>query len=126
SFLLIISSAIAFGLGAQAKPIKPEAARSLLQTNKNAILVDVRTLEEYVGGHIAGAILLPYDAINAVSATAALGADKDREIILYCRSGRRSSIAASTLVSLGYKKVYDLGAIQSWPYGTVKGQPPKR
>ena len=126
SLILFLSSVIALGLGAQPRLIKPEAAKAMLQANKNAILVDVRTLEEYVDGHIGGAILLPYDAINAASAAASLGTDKGRDIILYCRSGRRSSIAASALASLGYTKVYDMGAIGSWPFGILKGPPPKR
>jgi len=45
---------------------------------------------------------------------------KITEIVVYCRSGRRSAIAADTLISLGYAKIYDLGAISSWTYGLEK------
>jgi rhodanese-related sulfurtransferase len=40
---------------------------------------------------------------------------------VYCRTGRRSAIAAETLTGMGYTQVFDLGGIQSWPYDTVKG-----
>ena len=45
---------------------------------------------------------------------------KNTEIVVYCRSGRRSAIAAETLISLGYAKIYDLGAVSSWTYGLEK------
>jgi len=82
------------------------------------VLLDARTQEEYDEGHIESATLLPYDAIAADSA--ALPADKDATIIVYCRSGRRSAIAARMLADLGYTRIYDLGGIQSSPYKTVK------
>ena len=113
--------------GQPVKPalISPKAVRDLLASNKEALLIDVRTLEEFIAGRIAGSVLLPYDQINAASAAAAIGPNKDRTVIVYCRSGRRSEIAAATLASLGYRKVLDLGGIGSWPYGTISGQPKK-
>jgi len=96
--------------------ISAEDAKALIGT-EGVTLLDVRTQEEYDEAHIDGAVLLPYDAITADSA--GLPADKDSAVIVYCRSGRRSAIAASTLISLGYTRVYDLGGIQSWPYETV-------
>ena len=113
--------------GQTAKPalISPKAARDLLASGKDALLVDVRTLEEFVAGRIAGSVLLPYDQITAASAATLIGLNKDRTVIVYCRSGRRSEIAAATLASLGYRKVLDLGGIGAWPYGTISGQPKK-
>jgi rhodanese-related sulfurtransferase len=89
----------------------------MLDADENVTLLDVRTQEEYDEGHIEGAILLPYDTITASSI--GLPADKASAVIVYCRSGRRSAIAAETLLSLGFTNVYDLGGIQSWPYETV-------
>jgi len=108
-----------------AKPalINPKAARELLAGDKTSLLLDVRTLEEFIAGRIAGSVLLPYDRITAASAAALIGPNKDRTVIVYCRTGRRSEIAAAALVSLGYRKVLDLGGIVSWPYGTIKGEP---
>lgn len=70
----------------------------------NYQIVDVRTKEEYEEGHIKNAILIPYDQINDQVAL-----DKDKKILVYCRSGRRSGIAYQTLTELGFD-VMDLGA----------------
>jgi len=107
----------------KAAPITPKAAKDLLAAKKDVILLDVRTLEEFVAGRIEGSVLLPYDEITAANAALFIGPNKDRTIIVYCRTGRRSAIASATLVSLGYRKVLDLGGIVSWPYATIKGEP---
>ena len=105
--------------GSPAAPkISAAAAKAVLDSGEPYLLLDVRTQEEYDGGSIPGAILLPYDEIRARAATD-LPADKDALIIVYCRSGRRSAIAAGELLSLGYTNVHDLGGINSWPYETV-------
>jgi phage shock protein E len=121
-----LSAVLALTVQAQVTPISPKAARELLDSGKDLVLLDVRTLEEYLEGRIAGSVLLPYDQITAASAAKAVGPDKGRTIIVYCRSGRRSAAAASTLASLGYKKVLDLGGLQSWPYATIRGEPKKQ
>lgn len=79
-----------------------------------ARLVDVRTQQEYEAGHIQGAILLPYDQIAARAAE--LG-PKETQIVLYCRSGRRTAIAARALEALGYTRVWDMQGIGNWPAG---------
>ena len=89
-----------------------------LNAQENFVLLDVRTLEEFNAGHIAGAILLPYDEINLKAATVL--PDKEKEIVLYCRSGRRSAIAKKALVELGYKDVKDFGGINRWQGELVK------
>ncbi len=81
--------------------------------NDNAILVDVRTQQEYDEDHIAGAILFTLDTIDEQSASSVIG-DKDTEIIVYCESGTRSSEAIEILESLGYVHVYNLGAMSNW------------
>ncbi len=85
-------------------------AESLIK--EGAILLDVRTQGEYNAQHIEGAELLPYDEVQAKAEEKY--PDKKKTIIVYCRSGRRSGIAANTLINLGYKKVYDLGPISAW------------
>lgn len=89
-----------------------------LTAQENFVLLDVRTQEEFDAGHIAGAILLPYDKINVKAATVL--PDKEKEIVLYCRSGRRSAIAKKALVELGYKDVEDFGGINRWQGELVK------
>ena len=99
---------------ANASPSKISAteAQTLLDTDPTALLIDVRTPEEYASGHIPGAILLPVSEINDRKDD--LPADLDTPIIVYCRSGNRSAQAAQALVELGYAKVYDLGGIGNW------------
>jgi len=80
--------------------------------NMEATYLDVRTQEEYEDGHIPGAILLPVDDINEKAEVTL--PDKDRTIVVYCRSGVRSERAAKELIALGYKKVFDLGGINYW------------
>lgn len=80
--------------------------------NEEVTILDVRTAQEYQQGHIPNAILLPYDQINQQAETILL--DKEAMILVYCRSGRRSSIAAQALAELGYQHIYDFGGIQSW------------
>ncbi len=101
---------------AKSRLITPDAARELIG-KPNVTLLDVRAKYEFDEAHIDGALLLPYDTITADSPE--LPADKAATIIIYCRSGRRSAIAADTLEALGYTDVYDLGGIQDWPYETV-------
>ena len=71
--------------------------------NGNYIIVDVRTAEEFMDGHLVGAINIPYDEIDTVEL------DKTKNIFVYCKSGKRSGIAFHTLQELGYH-VYDLGS----------------
>lgn len=120
TFTLIVLIATAAGAETAASGrITPAKAKELLATNSSAILLDVRTKDEFAAGHIAKAILLPYDEITATTAAKAIPA-KDTTVVVYCRSGRRSAIAAVTLAKLGYSKVLDLGGIIDWPYETVK------
>lgn len=90
----------------------------MLANNPGVLLLDVRTPEEYAAGHIPDSQLLPYDQLK--TRTDELPADKTTPIIVYCRSGNRSAVAAQTLAGLGYTEIYDLGGIQDWPYDIVK------
>ena len=98
--------------------MKYEELQNKLNAQENFVLLDVRTQEEFDAGHIAGAILLPYDEINLRAATVL--PEKEKEIVLYCRSGRRSAIAKKALVELGYKDVEDFGGINRWKGELVK------
>ena len=96
--------------------ITAEAAKKLMDTD--CVILDVREREEYDAGHIPGAILLPYTEIDAKAKTTL--PDKERLILVYCRSGRRSKIAAEALVKLGYTNVKEFGGIIDWPYEVEK------
>ena len=91
-------------------------AKERLEANPDATLLDVRTQEEYDGGHIPGAVCFPNEDILP---ELPLPFEKDAEILVYCRSGRRSAEAAEKLKHMGYANVADFGGIQSWPYETT-------
>ena len=93
-----------------------EEAKERMEENPNVILLDVRTQEEFDEGHIPGAVCLPNEFITAEMP---FPFEKDAEILVYCRSGRRSAEAASKLRSMGFTKVFDFGGILDWPYETT-------
>ena len=88
-----------------------------MDEREDYIILDVRTQEEFDEAHIDGAILIP-DYEIAAKAESVLK-DKDQLILVYCRSGRRSKLAAEALVKLGYTNVKEFGGIIDWPYETV-------
>ncbi len=98
--------------------ISAEEAKSLMDSEKDYIIIDSRTEAEFNEGHIEGAILIPEYEI-AQRAEKELP-DKDQLILVYCRSGRRSKIASEELSKLGYTNVKEFGGIIDWPYETVK------
>ncbi len=84
-------------------------------TGKKVQLVDVRTANEFRGGHIKNAINI--DFFNAGNfAKAFEKMDRSKPVYLYCRSGARSQKAARRLVDMGFSQVYDLkGGYMRWP-----------
>ncbi|MHB1315170.1 MAG: rhodanese-like domain-containing protein [Christensenellales bacterium] len=102
------------------RTISPKQAKEMI-AKEGVLLVDVRTPEEYAEGHIPGSILLPSEEITKGNFASVLP-DKEAVTIVYCRSGRRSAIAAAELAKAGYTNVYDLGGIIDWPYETVTGK----
>ncbi len=75
------------------------------------VLIDVRTPEEYAAGHLEGALNIDHQVIAQRVGMAGVG--KEDEVQVYCRSGRRSAIAAQNLKSLGYTRVIDLGSMDA-------------
>ena len=98
--------------------ITAEQAKTIMDTEKDYIIIDARTEEEFAEGHIKNAILIPEYEI-AERAEKELP-DKEQLILVYCRSGRRSKIASEELVKLGYTNVKEFGGIIDWPYDIVK------
>jgi len=92
-------------------------AQKMMAELKDFMILDVRTEAEYREGRIAGAVLIPdYEIKDRAEKELP---DKNKVILVYCRSGRRSANAAGVLAGLGYVNVYDFGGINSWPYETV-------
>ena len=94
--------------------ITAEEARQIMDSEDGYIILDARTQEEYDQGHIPGAIVISHEEI-AEKAEEVL-TDKDQLILVYCRSGRRSKIAAEALEELGYTNIKEFGGIIDWPY----------
>ena len=94
--------------------ITAEEAKQIMDTEEGYIILDVRTQEEYDQGHIPGAIVISHEEIAEKSEDVLT--DKDQLILVYCRSGRRSKIAAEALVELGYTNIKEFGGIIDWPY----------
>ena len=94
------------------KTISSTEAQQMIEDNKDALILDVRTAAEYESGHIPNAINLSNEDIQAGKVDSLK--DKSQLIMVYCRSGNRSRQAAQKLAELGYTNVVDFGGIQSW------------
>lgn len=84
------------------------------------LLLDVRHADEFARSRIPGAVLLDNDELDVIKGHDLLPDDLDFPIFIYCRSGRRSNIAARKLDILGYDNVYDFGGILTWPFEIEK------
>lgn len=95
------------------KNINFEQAKEIIE-NEQTLLLDVRTDEEFVTGHIPNAINIPVqeleERLNELK-------DKNEKILIYCKSGRRSVIACEILEEYGYTNLYNMGGVVDWPYG---------
>lgn len=99
------------------KTISPVEAKKIMNENSDIVIVDVREEEEMAEGYIEGAVLIPLGTVESDIENKI--PDKDKTILVYCRSGRRSAIACDIMDSLGYKNVYDFGGIIDWPFERV-------
>lgn len=106
------------GSSASYDQISGAEAKALMDSESGYIIIDARTQSEYDEGHIPGAVLIPeYEIADRAEKELP---DKDQLILVYCRSGRRSKIAAEELVKLGYTNVKEFGGIIDWKYEIVK------
>ena len=96
--------------------ITAEEAKQIMDTEEGYIILDVRTQEEYDEGHIPGAIVISHEEIEEKAGQVLT--DQDQLILVYCRSGRRSKLAAEALAALGYTNIREFGGIIDWPYET--------
>jgi len=74
-------------------------------------VVDVRTAEEFAEGHVPGALNIPFDQI--AQRAGEIG-PSSTPVLLYCRSGRRSGIAAKALADKGFTAIYDMKTLDAW------------
>lgn len=100
--------------------ISGDEAYKLITSNPSMLILDVRTLEEYNMGHIKNAVLIPYTELQ--SRIGEIINFIDKPVLVYCRSGKRGSIAANILLESGFKNIYHLfGGLLAWNYPLVKG-----
>ena len=94
--------------------ITAQQAKEIMDSQEGYIILDTRTQEEFDESHIPGAVLIPHDEI--MEKAGGVLTDKEQLILVYCRSGRRSKLAAKDLVKLGYTNIKEFGGIIDWPY----------
>ena len=107
----IVAAVLACVLGGCAHPtITGEGAHALVK--QGAFLLDVRSPGEFAEGHVPGAVNVPVQELEATLPS--LPNDRNRQIVVYCRSGMRSSRARTILLKAGYSKVEDFGGMSNW------------
>ena len=116
SLLLLLAGCSGNTADSSYQQITQEEAKEMMDT-QNVVILDVREQNEYDGGHIPGAVLLPVGTIDEAVAAEVIP-DKDSTVLVYCRSGNRSKTASSKLAELGYTNIYEFGGINTWPYET--------
>lgn len=98
---------------AQATDISQVELMQRIKTNHASLILDVRSPEEYAEGHVPGAINIPHNQLG--SRLAEIGSYKDKDVVLYCKSGGRAGIAANTLQAAGFSKLLHLdGDMDGW------------
>lgn len=122
AIVLLLTGLSSLGCGAAGskgfEAISQEMAHNIMSQPGNFVIVDVREADEYAAGHIANAVLVPLS--NLEKAVMEKIPDKTQMLLVYCRSGRRSKIAAEKLAKMGYTNIKEFGGIIDWQYGIVK------
>jgi phage shock protein E len=95
--------------GVRAAAVEPAQARGEPAAERRVVYVDVRTPEEWAAGHVEGAIHIPHTELAA--RWRELDAYRDDDIVLYCRTGRRSGIAEQILTQAGFERLHNGGGL---------------
>jgi phage shock protein E len=124
---LLLLAASLFATAALAEAPSTVTAEALLSRIEAAdatlLVLDVRTPEEFAQGHLPGATNIAYDQLE--SRLGELAGARDKDVVLYCRSGRRAEVAAETLARGGFKRLAQLeGDYPGWSAaGLPTGRP---
>ena len=94
------------------RQITMSEAVEMMASESDYIILDVRRPDEFSAGHIPNAVNIPHESIGADEIDEL--PDKDRLILVYCRSGNRSKQASEKLVRLGYTNIVEFGGILDW------------
>jgi len=117
SLLLLLGCTVPAEQVSGYRQIGMDEAVAIMEEERDFIILDVRTPEEFSEKHIPGAINLPNETIGTEEIP--MLPDKEQLILVYCRSGNRSKQASEKLVKLGYKNIVEFGGINDWPGETV-------
>jgi phage shock protein E len=103
--------------GAAPPPVATAAAEAVLARetagDPSLVILDVRTAEEFAAGHVPGAVNVPHDQLEA--RLGELASLRDRDVVVYCKSGRRAGLALAVLAAHGYTRLSHLdGDMQGW------------
>ncbi len=91
--------------------VSVQQASELIKAKPDLVILDVRTQQEYSEGHLKGSILIPVDEL----ATRLSELSKEKEILVYCRTGNRSRTAVNILTAAGYQKIFHMkDGITGW------------
>ena len=101
------------------RQISMSEAITMMEKEKDYIILDVRRRDEFAEKHIPGAINIPNEIIGTEEIKEL--PNKKQLILVYCRSGNRSKQASEKLVKLGYTNIVEFGGIIDWPGETVSG-----
>ena len=121
TFAALLVTTLAFAAEPAVSVVSQEALLARQQKGDPALFVlDVRTPEEFAAGHVPGAVNIPHEQVAARAADV----PKDKDVVIYCRSGRRSALAAEALAAKGYTRLGHLdGDMMAWE---AKGLPVER
>ncbi len=114
---LLLLAAVLFALHAWAQGLRGDADQARegwRLIDEGALVIDVRSTEEYQSGHLEGALHIPWDQTDALME--AIGEDRDRKVVMYCGSGKRVGRAISALEDEGYTGLFNatgLDALQA-------------
>ena len=116
-FALVASSVLAGGVS-----MSPAELAALIESGKAPLVLDVRSDEEFSQGHVPGAVLIPHDQLEA--RIDELG--EPREVVVYCRSGRRSGLAQPVLEKHGFQVRQLEGSWQGWQAAKLPEEAPEK
>ena len=116
--LILMLSLSGCGVASTYQHLTPNEAAKIIETDKNILILDVRTVAEYEKKHIPNSVLLPIEELRKGNFSPLN--DKNQKILIYCWTGRRAEDAAKILVDEGYTNIFEFGGLIDWT-GKVEG-----
>lgn len=99
------------------KNIEPSGVEEMLNNNDDAVMIDVRTPQEYNYGHVPCSINVPLGTFTAESIKNQLSVSESTPLLLICQSGARSTSAGHQLLDAGFKNIINVsGGMLNWSY----------